>query len=330
MKYRALGKTGLQISEIVFGAGQVGGLFINAEDETRKAAIRRIVDVGINWIDTAPSYGNGRSEKAISWLLDEIPGADRPHISTKIGLDRAAGDFRGQVERGIHESLDRMKLEKVDLFQVHNSIADSPEYMSDRSLTVAEMLDENGVADALDRVREQGLTDFTGITATGEATAIKRVLGGGRFDTAQVYYNLLNPSAGRSVPDGWSSENYGQLMDTCSEHGVGVLTIRALAAGVIATDIRHGREGAIGIKSSLQADEARMRVVTQLLTDHMGTRAEIAIRYVLMNTKVSGTLVGIAELEHLEQAIRAQELGPLPDALKQQLDHLVDTDFGAL
>ena len=192
------------------------------------------------------------------------------------------------------------------------------------------MLGENGVADALDSVREQGLTDFTGITATGEAAALKQVLSSGRIDTAQVYYNLLNPSAGRAVPDGWSSENYGQLMDTCSEHGVGVLTIRAFAAGIIPTDVRHCREGAIGNRGSLRDDEARMRAVTQLLTDDMGTRAEIAVRYVRMNKKVSGTLVGIAKPDHLEQVIRAQELGPLPEVLKLQLDRLADTDFGEL
>jgi len=330
MKYRVLGRTGLRISEIVFGAGAVGGLFIYADDETRRKAIRRVVESGINWIDTAPVYGDGGSEKAIGWLLDGVPEADRPHISTKVRIDRAAGDYRGQVERGIHESLARMNLEKVDLLQVHNGVSVDPDAVPTDALSVEDLLDENGMADALDMVREQGLTDFTGITATGEIDAIQKVAASERFDTAQVYYNLLNPSAGRPVPSAWSSDDYRQLIDECVEHGVGVLAFRLLAAGIIGSDVRHGRENPVGTRGDLAADEVRMRAVTPLLSDDLGSRGVVGIRYALSNPGVSGALVGIADLDQLEEAIHASELGPLPDSLMAELDRLADTDFGTL
>ena len=72
MKYRKFGRTGLEVSEVVFGGGKVGGILIDADDGTRRKAIRRALDAGINWIDTAALYGEGRSERALGWLLGEI------------------------------------------------------------------------------------------------------------------------------------------------------------------------------------------------------------------------------------------------------------------
>ena len=72
MKYRDFGTTGLKVSELVFGAGAVGGLLINQDDDTRRRAVRSALDAGINWFDTAPSYGQGRSEEALGWLLQEV------------------------------------------------------------------------------------------------------------------------------------------------------------------------------------------------------------------------------------------------------------------
>lgn len=330
MKYRTLGRTGLQISEIVFGAGAVGGLLIFGEDETRRAAVRRMIDSGVNWIDTAPLYAGGRSEEAIGWLLGEIPEADRPHISTKIRIDRAAGDFQGQVERGVHESLERLKLKKIDLFQVHNGISVDPEIVTASTLSVNDILGKNGVADAMVNIKDQGLIDFMGITATGETDPIEQVVRSDRFDAAQVYYNLLNPSAGCSVPAGWSSDDYNRLIETCVEHGVGVLAFRVMAAGIIGTDVRHGRENPVGMFGDLAADEVRMKAVEPLFGETNGTRGEIGIRYALGHPGVSGALIGIAEPSQLEEAVHAVELGPLPDSLLNELNHLVDTDFGNL
>jgi aryl-alcohol dehydrogenase-like predicted oxidoreductase len=65
MKYRKFGRTGLEVSEVVFGGGKVGGILIDADDDTRRKAIRRALDAGINWIDTAALYGEGRDRKSV-------------------------------------------------------------------------------------------------------------------------------------------------------------------------------------------------------------------------------------------------------------------------
>ena len=99
-QYRELGTTGIRISEIVFGAGAVGGLVFRPDRDSRLEAVRRALGHGINWIDTAPSYGDGQSEENLGWILKELD-AD-PHLSTKvrIGPDHV-DDIPGEVQRSM-------------------------------------------------------------------------------------------------------------------------------------------------------------------------------------------------------------------------------------
>ena len=204
MRYRTLGKTGLDVSEIVFGGGAVGGLLIRADDDTRRQAIARALEAGVNWIDTAPMYGDGASEEAIGWLLAERSPAERPHIATKALLDPDAGDLAGQVERSLVESLERLQMDSVDLLQVHNLIYG--ERGRGNGLSVDDML--KPVRRGLERVRDAGLTRHVGFTANGEPAALRAVVESGFYETAQVYYNMINPSAGCSVPSNWSGHDF--------------------------------------------------------------------------------------------------------------------------
>ncbi|MCB1742300.1 MAG: aldo/keto reductase [Gammaproteobacteria bacterium] len=326
MRYRRFGRTGLEISELIFGGGAVGGILIDADDDTRRTAVKMALDAGVNWIDTAAKYGNGRSEQALAWLMAELPEERRPHISTKLTFDREAGDFAGQAERSMTESLERLKMDSVALFQVHNRIASSPERI-EGALTPNDLLRKGGVADALQGLVDKGLTRYIGITATGETGPLHEVIASQRFDTAQIYYNLLNPSAGMDVPSGFSAYDHKNLIKTAADNDVGVIVIRVLAAGVIATDRRTGKEGGVILDNDVAADEARMRKVLPLLKPEHGARSQVAFRYALRNPGVSGIEVGIAELEHLRLAIEAAEMGPLPDDLLAELDALVARDF---
>jgi hypothetical protein len=164
------------------------------------------------------------------------------------------------------------------------------------SVGLDELLGRGGVADALDAVVERGLARFRWITAVGDAFVCRRAVESGRFDTAQVYYNLLNPSAGRSVPGGWTGCDMDRLIHACKRADVGVLCIRVLAAGVIATDERHGRESPLVPNAEVEVDARRAAAVFERLGSSFGTRAQTAIRYVLSNPDVSCAVVGIAEL----------------------------------
>ena len=215
----------------------VGGILIDADDDTRRKAIRRALDAGINWIDTAALYGEGRSERALGWLLREID--DKPYLSTKFRIDTARlDDIPGQIERSLHASLERLRRPSVDLFQLHNHIEAATD--SSHALSPDDVL---RVADGLDAMRQQGLIRFAGITAIGDAASCRTVIASGRFDSAQVYYNMLNPSAGQAVREGWSGHDFTGILAACRDHGVAAMGIRVFAAGVTKGEMRAMRLG---------------------------------------------------------------------------------------
>jgi aryl-alcohol dehydrogenase-like predicted oxidoreductase len=195
-------------------------------------------------------------------------------------------------------------------------------------MTVEQILGKAGVADGLDRLREKGLIRHMGITGIGEAASVCEVIRSKRFDSAQVYYNLLNPSAGRSMPAAWTGQNLGGIIEACRANGVAVMAIRIFAAGVIATDERHGRESVLLADTSVAEDERKAKAVFGAIGSEHGTRAQVALRFVLSNPDVSCAIIGSAELHHVDEALAAQKMGPLPANVLARLDELYKTDFG--
>ena len=323
MKQRTFGRSGIQVSEIIFGAGAVGGVIIHKDDATKREAIRRALAGGINWIDTAAQYGNGKSEEALGWLLPEAKAT--PYLSTKFGLDvENLKDIPARIEESLVASLARLKRKSVDLLQLHNRIGTKP---GGRVMTVEQILGKNGVADGLDRLREKGLIRHLGITAIGEAASVCEVIRSKRFDSAQVYYNLLNPSAGRAMPKGWTGQNMGGIIEACRANKVAVMAIRIFAAGVIATDERTGRESVLIADTSVAEDERKTKAVFDAIGSDQGTRAQVALRFVLSNPDVSCAIIGSAELHHIDEALKAQAMGPLPPPVLARLDELYKSDF---
>ena len=314
MKYRDFGTTGLKISELVFGAGAVGGLLINQDDETRRKAIALALDAGINWVDTAPSYGNGKSEQALGWLLHEIAPSfpeQKPHISTKFTIDTRNPDLYGQIEASLLGSLERLRLDKVTLLQLHNPIGTET---NKRTLGLSEILKPHGVLDILDDFKSQGMIDHFGITALGDTAAITRVIKSNRIASAQVYFNLLNPSAAMTPPPSWPYYNFTGIVDTCFEHGVAPMNIRVFSAGIIATEARHGRERPLTPGDTIESETRKAASLFDHIGDEYGTRAQTAIRFSLAQPRFSCIIVGLAEIKHLEEAITAHTSGPLSES----------------
>jgi L-galactose dehydrogenase/L-glyceraldehyde 3-phosphate reductase len=273
-------------------------------------------------------YGQGRSEEALGWLLAEID--DRPHLSTKVGLDLTKlADIPGEIERSVHASLRRLRCESVDLLQLHNQIGAKRGAEASRTIAVDDVLRDGGVADGLERMRSQGLTRHIGLTALGEAPAICRAIDSGRFDSAQVYYNLLNPSAARAMPPAWSGHDFSGVMAACKRHDVAVMNIRVFAAGVLATDERTGREVVVTEQSALDLEARRARAAMDALGTGHGTRAQTALRFSLAHPDVACVVFGLATPEHLEDAIAAQAMGPLPAESIARLEPVYANGFGA-
>jgi D-threo-aldose 1-dehydrogenase len=316
---RSLGKTGLKIPELILGGGFVGGVMIHSDKDTRAEAIRRCCAVGSDWIDTAHSYGNGESEKNIGDVLAMMPKDQRPRVSTKIALGPDdLRDVKGAVRKAIEASLARLKLDKVEVYQLHNRIG-----AGDSSwLSPYQILKPGGVADAFQAVKDAGLTDHIGITALGEPNAVRDIIASERFETAQVYYNLLNPSSGKNVGPNFGTTDFRGLLGACQRHGLGVFGIRILAAGVLATKERHGREIPITENSEPDTEASRANAAWKTLGPRNEEHAVTAIRYALAEKKISTAVFGAATLEHIDIALSAAIAGPLEAAAVTKLDSL--------
>src|SRR5437868_8563089 len=153
MKKNRLGRTGLEVSEIAFGGGVTGGILIEPNELTRVHALLRAVAGGINWIDTAPLYGNGASEETIGRHLAALK--PQPYISTKVRIERDdLDDLAGSIERSLERSLRRLGVGSIALFQLHNQLGAA---VGDRPcLSAAQVLETDGIADIFDRLKEQG------------------------------------------------------------------------------------------------------------------------------------------------------------------------------
>lgn len=324
MRRRRFGRTGLEISEIVLGGGIVGGILILKDEATRLEALKRSVAGGIDWIDTAASYGNGVSETTIGRYLPEL--SPRPRISTKCRLGpEDLGDITGAMTRALEASLARLKLSRVELFQLHNVLGEGD---APGSLKLAQVLGPGGVADAMDALKRQGMIGAAGFTALGETQACLRVIESGRFETAQVYYNLINPSAAWArAPAAWSAQDFSGVLAACRRHDVAVMNIRAFAGGALTGAPPHGREVAITAGSEPAREAARAARIAATLGSAYGTPAQTALRFALARPDTACVVVGVHELAHLDEALAAAAAGPLPPDALAALEPIWTRDF---
>src|SRR5438132_12273132 len=124
MDYRKLGKTGLRVSALGFGAGAIGGLFVRGDRDEQRRAVARALEAGITYFDTAPSYGDGRSEENLGRVLRDLDAWDRVVVGTKVRLRPPdLDDPQAAIARSIEGSLRRLGRETIDLVQLHNPIA---------------------------------------------------------------------------------------------------------------------------------------------------------------------------------------------------------------
>jgi aryl-alcohol dehydrogenase-like predicted oxidoreductase len=238
------------------------------------------------------------------------------YVGTKVNLmgdeRKRAGDA---VVRGLEASLKRLGRDSVDLFQLHNTISTSP---GDRMMPPQLVLDE--IVPAFERLRKQGKTRFIGFTAVGDTAALHQLVDAKVFDTAQVSYNLLNPSAGAAVAPNYPAQDYGRLLEHTRAADMGVVNIRVLAGGALsASATRHPiaspAPAPIGSGSTYDADVARAQRLQPLIQEgHAATLIEASVRFVIANPAVSTVLVGMATLAEFESHVAAIAKGPLPAA----------------
>jgi aryl-alcohol dehydrogenase-like predicted oxidoreductase len=319
MEKRNFGNTGLRVSRLTFGCGAVGGLMTKGAAADQDRAIAWARDNGINFFDTAASYGNGTSEVNLGRALNG--NTDGIVVSTKVGLSNDdLSDIAGSITRSLDASLTRLKLDHVDIFQLHNTLGHPN---SQGTLNFEQVMDD--VIPAFERLKEVGKVRFLGFTAKGDTDDLHKLVECGSFNSAQIFYNLLVPSAGETVPDNYPSDDFRKLIDVALDSGVGAIGVRVLAGGALSgNENRHPlgmpSVAPIGSETNYSTDVQRARQFIPLIeAGYAASLPELAIRYVISNPVLPTTEIGIATLEELQQAAAAVNKGPLSDDALAQI-----------
>jgi D-threo-aldose 1-dehydrogenase len=329
---RPLGGTGLAIPALAFGAGPVSALMTDATARARQlATVRTALASGVDWFDTAATYGNGASETNLGWVLRELGAAKSARIGTKV---RLAGpdleDIPGAVRRSVEGSLQRLGVDSVALLQLHNSVTrqrgDQP-----TSITPDDVLRTDGVRAAFEQLRRDGLVQHFGLTGLGDADALAEVLRVDAWATVQANFNLCEPdgvpaSASRvaTSPDQASAvERSGrrrEVAGTGCGAGVALLAIRVFAGGALAgrPPSAHTLTTKYFPLAGYERDLRRAAAMRSLLPAGLSL-PEAAVRFAVHHARVTSAIIGFGTPDEVADAVRWTANGPLPDELIAKL-----------
>jgi aryl-alcohol dehydrogenase-like predicted oxidoreductase len=323
MQLRIFGRTGMQLSVLGFGCGAVGGFMVRGDPAEQERTIAHAIEAGINYFDTAVQYGDGESEKNLGRVLQNLKPANAV-VGTKVRLPPATfGRIADTITASLEGSLSRLGLERVDIFHLHNPVTLQG---GGTSLSARQVLDE--VVPAFERLRSQGKIRFLGLTGVGDTAALNRVIDAGVFDSAQVVYNMLNPSAATELPANYPAQDYQRLFDHTKAAGVGVVGIRVLAGGALSGSaerhpIASPAPEPIGSAMSYDADIDRARRLMPLVTEGFAASlTEAATRFAISHDAMGTILVGLATPQEFEHSLKAVLKGPLPQAALDRLSAL--------
>lgn len=320
MRYRTLGRTGFEVSEIGYGAWGIGrSMWIGAEDRQSLKALDRAIDLGLNFIDTALAYGDGHSEKLVGQAARKRRG--RIYVATKVPPKNLLWPARPGISmdkvfpydyivKCTDKSLRNLGLEAIDIQQLH---VWSPEWI--------------GAEDwrrALEDLKKSGKVRFFGISINDyQPDSAVEVLRTGLIDCVQVIYNIYDPTAA------------AHLFPLCRELNIGVIARVPLDEGGLTGNITPETSFPRGDWRNryFQGDRRRQvwqraEKVRQAVGDEHGALAQVALRFCLSHPAVSTVIPGMRSVRNVESSCAVSDMGPLPeDVLAALKNHLWIRNF---
>jgi aryl-alcohol dehydrogenase-like predicted oxidoreductase len=338
VEYRQVGNTELRVSEIGFGCGGNAGLMVRGSPAEQRRVVERAVELGINYFDNAPDYGNGVAEENLGRVLKEL--MLRPVITSKVEVRHTdLGDIAGHVVRSTEESLERLGVDYVDILQIHNGPAPSPPRLEGRVYTqlwIEDYLRPGGALEGLQRVLRDGKARYVGFICRGnDGYQVRQLIDTDMFRLINVPYTLLNPTAGLAKPRGLEVDrDFGAVINYAHEHGVGAAIYSPLAGGFLTDRIvdggdRHPLAGARDTVSEAYRRHVEMaRALHFLMRAGTHTLTQAALRFILMHQGVTVILGGFSALEHLEEIVPVSGAGPLAPELMARVEMVWRANFG--
>lgn len=309
MQTQEFGKTGMPITPVGFGAwalggGEWAGGWGPQDDNESIAAIHRALELGINWIDTAPAYGLGRSEEVVARALDGM--SERPYVFTKCAIrwkdDRSLYNSlrAGSVREEIENSLKRLRTDTLDLVQIHwpNPEAEIEEGWA----TLAELKNEG-------KIRHLGVSNFS-------IEQIKRLDNIAPVETLQPPYSLIKPDV----------EN--ELLPYCEQHQIGVIVYSPMMSGLLTGAMTRERIAKLPDddwrRGNDEFKEPRLSHNLELVEKsraigarHGRSPGEVAIAWTLRLPGVTGAIVGARRPEQVEGIVGAADFRLSEDELSE-------------
>ena len=318
MEYRDLGRTGMRVSEISLGTWAFGDGWGTVSEDDALGALNRAVDLGVNFLDTADVYGDGRSEKLIATLLKARPN-DEILVATKAGrrLDphTPEGYDYDNLSAFVERSLNNLGVEALDLLQLH--------------CPPTEVYRQDSTFEALDRLQEAGKVRNYGVSVEKVEEA-RMALDYPGVVTVQIIFNIF-----RQKP----AEEFFPLAE---ERNVGILARVPLASGLLSGKMRadrvfseddhrnFNREGqafdrgetfsGVDFETGLRAAEGLKDLVPE-----GNSLAQFALRWILMHPAVSCAIPGGKNPSQVEDNVAAVEMPPLPDEVMQRAREIYDS-----
>jgi aryl-alcohol dehydrogenase-like predicted oxidoreductase len=322
-----LGRTGMAITRVGFGAWAAGGggwyfAWSHQDDDESVAAIRRAIEAGVNWIDTAAVYGLGHSEEVVARALADFAPADRPCVFTKCGVvgderDRAAQPKRignpASIRRELEQSLRRLRVEQIDLYQMH--------WPPDDGTTIEEYWG------TLLRLKEEGKIRAAGLSnhSAGQLDAAERV---GHVETLQPPFSAIR------------REVAARELSWCREHDTGVIVYSPMQAGLLSGSFDAARAASLPpddwrVRSPEFSGDALQRnlrladALGPIAERHGTTVASVAVAWTLAWPAVTGAIVGARRPSQVEGWIDAARLALTREDLAEIADAIDRTGAGA-
>ena len=283
MKYQEIGKTGMKVSQLSFGASSLGGVFHSVKEADAIEAVFTAVDLGMNFIDVSPYYGHYKAETVLGKALKQIP-REKYYLSTKVGRYGKDGvntwDYSAnRVTESVYESMERLNIDHIDLINVHDI-----EFQADRPGGLQLVAEET--LPALCTLRDKGVVSHVGITDL-QPENIKWVIEHVPAGTVEATLCFCHYSL--------NDELLSEYFDFFEQHGVGVINASPLSMGLL---------GSRGVPEWHPAPKALVEACAKAVAhcNAKGYPAEkLAIQYAISSPRIATTLFSSANPENVRK-----------------------------